>query len=261
MDNHTKPWTDIEKLEILLPHWLNHGDGHIRDQEKWIKPAKDAGLMDVAEELQKAVDHSKQVNHHIAQASLCLKNKKATGTPIPEPEKAETSAHVDFHNHVHSHIHFHPIGIIHTPYTDKAPHQSPDEDPGDFYIMLDPQYQEGLKDLERFRFIYVLYHLDRSQKTPSLTAHPPWTEDTHVGLFASRSPARPNAIGLSVVQIKRIENNRVTTSGLDVFDGTPLLDIKPYIKDLDSKPEANNGWLDDIGDKDHLMMHIKGIPH
>jgi len=80
-------------------------------------------------------------------------------------------------------------------------------------------------------------------------------------VFASRSPVRPNCIGLSIVRIKRIINNEILTSGLDVFDGTPLLDIKPYIKDLDVKIDANYGWIEEIGDREHLFLHIKGIPH
>jgi len=60
---------------------------------------------------------------------------------------------------------------------------------------------------------------------------------------------------------KRIVNSKIFTSGLDVFDKTPLLDIKPYIKDLDSKSDANHGWVADIDDYKHLLLHIKGIPH
>ena len=90
---------------------------------------------------------------------------------------------------------------------------------------------------------------------------PPWANGLRVGLFASRSPLRPNPIGLSVVRVKGIENNRVYTSGLDVFDGTPLLDIKPYINDLDSKCDANNGWVQNMNEDEHLALHIQGIPH
>jgi tRNA (adenine37-N6)-methyltransferase len=72
---------------------------------------------------------------------------------------------------------------------------------------------------------------------------------------------RPNPIGLSVTRLLRIKGRRVYTSGLDVFDGTPLLDIKPYIDGLDSKPDANGGWLDSLPDAEHLMLHIKGLPH
>ena len=95
----------------------------------------------------------------------------------------------------------------------------------------------------------------------SMTVSPPWTGGARVGVFASRSPVRPNSIGLSIVRIKKIIDNKVFTSGLDVFDGTPLLDIKPYIKDLDSKSDANYGWIKEIDGDEHLHLHIKGIPH
>jgi hypothetical protein len=60
---------------------------------------------------------------------------------------------------------------------------------------------------------------------------------------------------------KGITNNEILTSGMDVFDGTPLLDIKPYIKDLDTKHDANYGWIEDMDDREHLLLHIRGIPH
>jgi tRNA (Thr-GGU) A37 N-methylase len=60
---------------------------------------------------------------------------------------------------------------------------------------------------------------------------------------------------------KNITNNEILKSGMDVFDGTPLLDIKPYIKDLDTKPDANYGWIKDMDDRVHLLLHIRGIPH
>ena len=95
-----------------------------------------------------------------------------------------------------------------------------------------------------------------------MTGSPSFAPDTKVGLFATRSPVRPNPIGISIVRIKEIADNRIATSGLDVFDNTPLLDIKPYVKDLDSKSDANYGWLDGLdGDRDHLLLHIKGIAH
>jgi len=158
-------------------------------------------------------------------------------------------------------IEFSPIGVIKTPYGERAPYQPIDDDPGSFRIELFPSHQNGLVQLERFRYIYVLYHVHKASGTSSLLVEPPWTAGTTVGIFASRSPRRPNRLGLSVVRLKRIEKNVLYTSGLDVFDGTPLLDIKPYIQDLDAKPDANHGWLEDIGNRDHLMLHIKGIPH
>ncbi len=90
---------------------------------------------------------------------------------------------------------------------------------------------------------------------------PPWAPEMEIGVFASRSPNRPNPIGLSIVKIKKIINNIIYISGIDAFDGTPVLDIKPYLKDLDAKCDANYGWVDETGDENHLALHIKGIPH
>jgi tRNA-Thr(GGU) m(6)t(6)A37 methyltransferase TsaA len=159
-------------------------------------------------------------------------------------------------------IKFKQIGVIRTPYIDNAPYQPVDEDEGEFRIIVDKEYTDGLIDLARFRYIYVIYHIHRLTRKPSMIVSPRWTPGTKVGLFASRSPARPNQIGISIVQIRKIVDNEILTSGLDVFDNTPLLDIKPYIKDLDSKDDANYGWLDDLdSNKEHLLLHIKGIPH
>jgi tRNA-Thr(GGU) m(6)t(6)A37 methyltransferase TsaA len=156
------------------------------------------------------------------------------------------------------HIDLAPIGMIRTPYVESAPYQPIEGDQGDFRIEVFAPYQEGLLQLDRFQYIYVMH---KSTSAPSLLVDPPWTTDTTVGVFASRSPRRPNRVGLSVVRLKRIEGNLIHTSGLDVFDKTPLLDIKPYIQDLDVKTDANYGWLESIADRGHLMLHIKGIPH
>ena len=154
-----------------------------------------------------------------------------------------------------------PIGVIRTPYTDNAPYQPLANDQGDFRIIVNSQYREGLGDLDRFHYMHVLYFIHRVSKKISMRIRPPWTPDSEVGVFASRSPVKPNCLGLSIVLIKRIFGSQIVTSGLDVFDGTPLLGIKPYIKELDTKSDANYGWLEDFDDRDHLMLHIKGIPH
>ncbi len=158
-------------------------------------------------------------------------------------------------------IEFQQIGIIRSPYTNNAPYQPVDEDEGDFRIVVDPQYTDGLYKLEGFLFIYVIYHIHRVKRDLSMILSPSWTDGVKVGVFASRSPVRPNPIGISVVRIKRIMNNEIFTSVLDVFDGTPVLDIKPYIKDLDAKSDATNGWINKLDDQEHLLLHIKGIPH
>lgn len=138
------------------------------------------------------------------------------------------------------------IGVIRTSYTKSAPNQPVEDDEGDFRIVLDPEYCEGLRDLEGFRYIYVIYYMHRLQRGVSMGVSPPSAGGKKVGLFASRSPARPNPLGLSIVRLRGIAGNMIFTSGLDVFDETPLLDIKPYIKGLDSKSDANGGWIDEI---------------
>jgi tRNA-Thr(GGU) m(6)t(6)A37 methyltransferase TsaA len=162
-------------------------------------------------------------------------------------------------------INFRSIGIIETPYMDYAPYQPVEDDEGVFRLVLNPEYEQGLNSLGRFKYIYVIYYIHQLKKEAQMMVKPSWLGSLApaggVGLFSSRSPLRPNPIGLSIVQVKKIEENVIYTSGLDVFDGTPLLDIKPYIKDLDSKEDADYGWLDDIEDKDHLLLHIKGVPH
>jgi tRNA-Thr(GGU) m(6)t(6)A37 methyltransferase TsaA len=112
----------------------------------------------------------------------------------------------------------------------------------------------------------VLYYMEKARRVDKhsgpedMKAHPPWFKGEGVGLFASRSPNRPNLIGLSIVKLRKIEGNVVVTSLMDALDGTPLLDIKPYFAELDAKEDANYGWLDEDG-REHLMLHIRGIPH
>ena len=158
-------------------------------------------------------------------------------------------------------LNFDSIGVIRTPYLNSAPYQPVDTDPQEFYLQLKPEYVGGLKDLDSFTYIYVLYHIDRLNAGCKMEVVPPWANGRRVGLFASRSPLRPNPIGLSVVRVKQVSGHRVYTSGLDVFDNTPLLDIKPYINDLDSKCDANNGWVQTLDENEHLALHIQGIPH
>jgi len=153
------------------------------------------------------------------------------------------------------------IGTIKTPYQKNAPYQPVDTDKQEFYILLNNEYVDGLSELKKFNYIYLIFFADRITQEPEMMVSPPWAEGKKVGVFASRSPVRPNPIGLSIVQIKEIVGNKIYTSGLDVFDKTPLLDIKPYIKDLDNKDNANYGWIKEMDDMSHLSLHIKGIPH
>ena len=137
-----------------------------------------------------------------------------------------------------------PIGIIYTPY--KKPKGIPIQ--GTFNrlikgrVELFPQYQDGLKDIEGFSHIILIYYFDRA-KEEKLTGKP-FLEDTPHGIFAIRSPMRPNHIGFSIVKLENVKDNVITFSEIDILDGTPLLDIKPYVKHFDSRNNVKNGWIE-----------------
>jgi tRNA-Thr(GGU) m(6)t(6)A37 methyltransferase TsaA len=136
------------------------------------------------------------------------------------------------------------IGIINTPY--KEPKGIPIQ--GKFKrgvtgtVRVFPEYKAGLKDIEGFSHVILVYHFNRS-KEEKLTGRP-FLEDTEHGIFAIRSPHRPNHIGFSIVKLKSIKGNSITFSEVDILDGTPLLDIKPYVSHFDSRENVQNGWLD-----------------
>lgn len=154
-----------------------------------------------------------------------------------------------------------PIGTVHSPWRAEAPYQPPQTDAGPTWIELDPRFAPGLAGLERFRYAYVLFATDRSQRH-ELVVHPPWSPDgVEVGVFATRSPHRPSTLGLSVVRILRIDGSRMHIESIDAFDGTSVLDLKPYIAGVDTRDDANTGWVADLPDQEHLRLHVLGLPH
>ncbi len=140
-------------------------------------------------------------------------------------------------------IQYHPIGIIHTPY--KTPEGTPIQPPvsggAEARVEVFAQYAAGLADLEEFSNIYLIYHFHLSKKF-SLKVKP-FLDDEFHGLFATRAPSRPNAIGLSIVELIGIEKNLLYVKNIDILDGTPLLDIKPYIPGFDVRKVHKIGWL------------------
>lgn len=139
----------------------------------------------------------------------------------------------------------HPIGTIHSPYTEGkgAPIQGNLKDDTEAWIELNAGYTEGLKDLDKFSHAIIIYYFHRS-KREDIEAYPFLEQNKH-GIFAIRSPHRPNHIGFSVVKIKKIRGNRLYFTEVDMLDGTPLLDIKPYVKYFDSRENVASGWLDE----------------
>ena len=144
-------------------------------------------------------------------------------------------------------ITFTPIGTIHTPFTnlEGMPIQPTGASGVQGQIEILESYKEGLKDLDGFSHIILLYHFHQSQGY-KLTVTPFLDTEPH-GLFATRAPKRPNAIGLSIVQLNRIEETILTVSNIDVLDGTPLLDIKPYVPTFDAQAHVRIGWLEKAG--------------
>jgi tRNA-Thr(GGU) m(6)t(6)A37 methyltransferase TsaA len=117
------------------------------------------------------------------------------------------------------------------------------DDSGEFVIELFPRYRGALRMIDRFRYVYVIFYMDRAVYGGSNEAHPPGLGGRSVGLFASRSPHRPNRIGLDVARIIEVlDDLRIRTSGLSALDGSPLLDLKPYTPG-DVKADADPGWI------------------
>ena len=127
-----------------------------------------------------------------------------------------------------------------------------------YAIEIFGKYALGLKEITRFTHIFVITYLDQSFGY-SLNVTPPWEKTgIKVGVFASRSPNRPNPIGLNKVELYGVEDNVLYTQPFDIFNNTPVIDIKPVIKDVDNESEANKGWIES---DEHLEFHKKGIPH
>lgn len=135
------------------------------------------------------------------------------------------------------------IGVIHSPYMTKeeTPIQGVFRPAVTGWVELLPEYADGLKDIEMFSHIYLIYFFDRSG--PVHLVRPMLLDDQPHGVFASRYPARPSGIGLTIVQFIKREANRLEIAGIDVLDGTPLLDIKPYVRRFDLFPDACEGWF------------------
>ena len=156
-------------------------------------------------------------------------------------------------------FHYRPIGIIRSEHTDpaKSPIQPCYAEGCLGTVEIFPEYTEGLNDLEGYSHIYLLYHCHRAEPSPMMIA--PFIQKTKRGLFSTRVPGRPNPIGLSIVQLLSREYNVLHIEAIDVLDGTPLLDIKPYSRRIDCVEGTRNGWQDEVDDtKAHKMGSRNG---
>ncbi len=237
-----------EKITAVLRYWLEHNRSHLEENRKWVSRARNMGFEEVARELERITGESRAHAENLEK--LLGRIQGETGGAHAEDDHATgghgEAAHAeDSHAEIaHPHIQLHRIGVIRTPYPEGTSWADMQEERGDCTIEVDPAWAEGLRDLESFRYLFVLFHFHRSGGRVSLHAHPPWPRQVEVGVFASRSPYRPNPIGMAVTKLKGVADNRITTGRIDVYDGTPLLDLKPYIERSDCIPGAGNGWLD-----------------
>ncbi len=141
-------------------------------------------------------------------------------------------------------IKYKPIGIIHSPF--KKPQGMPIQTTAAKGIRgtveIFPEYAEGLKDIEGFSHIILICHFHLSKKA-SLKVKP-FMDNQLRGVFSTRAPSRPNPIGLSIVRLVGVEERTLLIQDVDIIDGTPLLDIKPYVPDFDSREDNKIGWLE-----------------
>ena len=142
-----------------------------------------------------------------------------------------------------SEIAFRPIGVIRTPF--KEVKGTPIQPTGAVGVRgsvhVNPEYGEGLKDIEGFSHIILLYHFHLAEGYSLLVQ--PYMDREKRGMFATRIPGRPNPIGLSIVRLVSVEGCTLHVEDVDIIDGTPLLDIKPYVPDFDMRETDRVGWL------------------
>ena len=141
-------------------------------------------------------------------------------------------------------IEYRPIGVIHTPF--KSLEGMPIQPAGALSVRgtvnVFPEYVKGLRDLDGFSHVMLLYHFHQAAE-PKLVVTP-FMNSQPRGVFATRAPTRPNPIGLSVVKLSKIEGSTLDVENVDILDGTPLLDIKPYVPEFDHHSADRVGWLE-----------------
>ena len=140
-------------------------------------------------------------------------------------------------------INYQAIGIIHSPFREPkdTPIQPAAAEGVEGVVEVYPEYEVGLQDLDGFSHIILLYHFHLAMPGP--LRRKPFMDTTERGVFAMRGPSRPNPIGLSIVRLEKVEGMRLHIQDVDIVNGTPLLDIKPYVPAFDARPATRIGWL------------------
>jgi tRNA-Thr(GGU) m(6)t(6)A37 methyltransferase TsaA len=146
-------------------------------------------------------------------------------------------------------ITYKPIGIIHSGHVDAklTPIQPIYAQSCKGQVEVFPEFAAGLQDLDGFSHIFLIYHFHRAASAKLVVK--PFLQDVERGVFATRSPCRPNSVGLSIVELVRREGNVLYLNKVDILDGTPLLDIKPYSARFDRIETQRDGWQDEVDDE------------
>ncbi len=138
-----------------------------------------------------------------------------------------------------------PIGVIHSSFTDPddTPIQGVFADGARGEVEVFPEYADGLKDIDGFSHLILLYHFHLANGYSLISK--PFMGDKEKGIFSIRHPRRPNPIGISIVRLENVIGNILKISDVDILDGTPLLDIKPFVHQFDYRANIKSGWVDD----------------
>ena len=138
-----------------------------------------------------------------------------------------------------------PIGVIHSPFTDPAdtPIQGVFADSARGEVEVFPEYAAGLKDIDGFSHLILIYHFHLAEGYSLISK--PFMGDIEKGIFSIRHPRRPNHIGISIVRLDNVRKNVLEIRDVDVLNGTPLLDIKPFVHQFDQRADIQSGWVDD----------------
>ncbi|MBT4285847.1 MAG: tRNA (N6-threonylcarbamoyladenosine(37)-N6)-methyltransferase TrmO [Deltaproteobacteria bacterium] len=140
-------------------------------------------------------------------------------------------------------ITFTPIGTVHSPHKDlkNMPIQPKGAKGIEGHVLINESFVEGLSDLDGFSHVYLIYHFHAATRVEMKVI--PFMDKVERGIFSTRSTLRPNHIGLSIMELLEVEGNKVLLKGMDILDGTPVLDIKPYIANFDKVEKSQSGWM------------------
>lgn len=143
---------------------------------------------------------------------------------------------------------FKVIGYIETPYNEgnRPPCQNYKAPEMRGRVIINEEYTDALRDIERFSHLYIFFAFHKSEGWDAIVK--PFLTDEMKGLFATRINRRPNPLGMTIVKLIKREGNILEVEGVDMYDGSPLLDVKPYVPKFDYQPDANQGWLEDASE-------------